>query len=336
MLVLSMAETKASEGPKVSVVVPVRDRRVLLGRLLDCLAVQTVVDHEVIVVDDGSVDGSGDEARSRADTGEPITVIKGDGSGAVAARCAGVAAARADVFAFTDSDCEPAPDWLEQGLARIAEGADVVQGRTEPTTVVRPLERSIWVTFDDGLYATCNVFYRREAFEHAGGFDITAGGRIGFRPGASLRALGFGEDTLLGWRVRRSGRSVFAPEAIVRHHVFPPDPRNHVRRAFNAGGFAMLVREVPELRDQFLNRRLLLGPPTRVPLYLAMALALLRRPGATIASLGAWVAGHAWLLHAVPGTTRRKVASLPVVLAADAVTAASLLVGSVRSRAVVL
>ncbi len=337
MLGPSMAEPNSSvAAPRVSVVVPVRDRRALLAELLDSLAKQTVTDHEVIVVDDGSTDGSGTEARQRASAGQPIVVVDGGGRGAVHARCAGVAVARADVLAFTDSDCQPVPEWLERGLAAIAAGADVVQGRTEPTTIVRPLERSIWVTEEDGLYATCNVFYRRDAFEKAGGFDPLAGDRLGFRPGAVLRDLGFGEDVLIGWRVRRDGRSAFAPDALVRHHVFPPDPADHVRRAFNAGGFAMLVREVPELREVFLRNRVLLGPPTRVPLYAAASLAGLRRWSAAGACLAAWVGAHALLLRRTPGTTRRKVASLPVVLAADAVTAASLLVGSVRSGALVL
>jgi len=332
-----MAEPFAPRpSPRVSVIVPVRDRRVLLGKLLDCLAAQTVRDHEVIVVDDGSTDGSKEDAEARGRAGQPVVVRDGRGHGAVEARCTGVAVAQADVLAFTDSDCEPAPDWLERGLAAIEAGADVVQGRTEPTTVVRPLERSIWVTHEDGLYATCNIFYRRRAFEEAGGFDRDAGTRLGFRPGPTLRGLGMGEDTLLGWRVRRSGRSAFAPDALVRHHVFAPDPRNHVRRALNAGGFPMLVHEAPELRDSFLNHRVVLGPPTRLPLYAATVLALVRRWGLASVCLMAWVGANAWILRRSPGSTRRKVAALPVVLAGDAVTAASLLAGSIRSRTPVL
>jgi glycosyltransferase involved in cell wall biosynthesis len=179
-----MAErTSTSPAPRVSVIVPVRDRRELLGKLLDCLAVQTVTDHEVIVVDDASTDGSEQEAECRARSGQPIVVLAGAGNGAVEARCLGVAEARADVLAFTDSDCQPAPNWLERGLAAVAAGADVVQGRTEPTTIVRPLERSIWVTGEDGLYATCNIFYRRKAYERAS---------IGFSSGSDVAGSGHG------------------------------------------------------------------------------------------------------------------------------------------------
>jgi glycosyltransferase involved in cell wall biosynthesis len=323
-------------GPQVSVIVPVRNRRDLLAKLLDSLAAQTVEDHEIVVVDDGSTDGSGDEARDRAAAGAPITVLDGGGRGAVEARCLGVSVARGPVLAFTDSDCQPAADWLERGLAHIAAGADVVQGLTEPTGVVRPLERTVWVTADDGLYATCNVLYRRSAYDAAGGFDRAAGERIGFRPGRTLRGLGMGEDTLLGWRVRRAGHSVFAADVIVRHHVFPPDVREHLSRSWNAGGFASLVREVPELRDVFLRHRFLLGSTGRLPLYGAGILVLARRHKVAAAFGAMWIANHALQSRRSPGSLKRRAASLPVVLLGDAISAASLIAGSIRARRLVL
>src|SRR5579884_3101587 len=90
-------------GPAVSVVVPVRNRRDLLRRCLDALAAQTFADHEVIVVDDGSTDGAGDEARRDACAGRPVRLLRTPSVGAVAARAAGVRAARGPVLAFTDS-----------------------------------------------------------------------------------------------------------------------------------------------------------------------------------------------------------------------------------------
>src|SRR5205085_1797885 len=85
------------------------------------------------------------------------------------------------------------------------DGVDMVQGRTEPVGPVGLLERSLWVTREDGLYATCNVLYRRSAFEEAGGFQ-DAGTLLGFRPGAFGRGLGMGEDALLGWKRAREAR----------------------------------------------------------------------------------------------------------------------------------
>jgi glycosyltransferase involved in cell wall biosynthesis len=184
--------------PAVSVIVPFRDRRALVRKLLDGLDAQTYDDVEVLLVDDGSTDGAATEAAGRVIGGRPVIVLRQEGGGAVAARAAGVAVARGRILAFTDSDCVPEPGWLAAAVARIDAGADMVQGHTRPERRRGPLERSLWVT-DQGLYPTCNVIYRREAFERAGGFDAGIATRYGFRPGASAKGLGFGEDTLLGW-----------------------------------------------------------------------------------------------------------------------------------------
>lgn len=315
--------------PRVSVVVPVRDRRAMLTDLLDALDAQTFTDVEVVVVDDGSSDGSAEVAEARG-----VRVLRGDGEGAVAARQLGVKAARGEILAFTDSDCIPEPAWLEAGVDAVDAGADVVQGHTRAARRRGLLERSLWVE-DDGLYETCNVFYRRSAFDAAGGFDGSLADRYGFRPGDRARGLGFGEDTLLGWRVRRAGVAAYAPDAVVAHAVFPPDVRDQLSRTLQAGAFPALVREVPELRGTFLRHGVLLGG-LRVPLYLAVLAAVLRRPGVAAVALAWWVASHWRAARTREPSHLRCLKALPVLLATDALTGAALVVGSARSRSVVL
>lgn len=320
--------------PAVSVVVPFRDRRPLLRALLAGLEAQTFTDVEVLLVDDGSSDGAAAEAEGRVIGGRPVRVLAGDGGGAVSARQVGVAAARGRILAFTDSDCVPDPRWLEAGVAAVVAGADVVQGHTRPAERRAPLERSLWVE-DEGLYPTCNVFYRRESFDRAGGFDAGIATRYGFRPGARAKGLGFGEDTLLGWRVRRSGRAVYEPAAVVAHHVFPPDLHDQLSRTLQAAAFPALVREVPELRRTFLRRRVFLGP-TRPPLYAALVAGLLGRGRLSAGLLALW-AGRHWVgCRRTEPSLRRCAKALPVLLATDVVTAGALVVGSARSRVVVL
>jgi hypothetical protein len=320
--------------PNVSVIVPTRNRRRLLRDLLDALASQTFTDYEVVVVDDGSTDGSVEEIRSDAAAGRPVRLVEGNGQGAVRARLLGVENAHAEFLAFTDDDCVPWPGWLAEGVRALKAGADVVQGVTRARGQVRPLDRTIMVDRHDGLYNTCNVFYRRSAYEKAGGFDTDAAARLNFRPGTAARGLGFGEDALLGWRVRRSGRAAFAPDAIVEHYVFPPDIGDAVRRAWMTGAFPALVGEVPELRDTALARRFFLGT-TRVPLYASALLALTGQRRLAAACLGAWVLRHgATLGRGV--SVRRFAVGLPGTLLVDGTTAVALVVGSARSRRVVL
>lgn len=322
--------------PLVTVVVPVRDRRDLLAATLDGLAAQDLADHEVVVVDDGSTDGSYELATARAAADPRIRVLRADGSGAVAARCLGVAAARADALAFVDSDCVPVAGWLAAGVAALDAGADLVQGRTEPAGPVRPGERTLWALREDGLYPTCNVFYRRSAYEAAGGFDRTAAARFGFRPGRHLRGLGFGEDVALGWAVRRRGTTAFVPEATVHHHVFPPDPRSQLRRAWNTGAFAQLVREVPELRTTFLRHRVFVVGPGRLALLAAVGLLAARRPRAAAGLAVVWAVERARPYRSSAGDPGRVAAALAVDAACDVVAGAALLAGSARARTLVL
>ncbi len=319
--------------PHVSVIVPVRDRRALLASLLDALAAQTFRDFELVIVDDGSADGA--DVLAAAETRMPTRVVRSEGAGAVAARTIGAGDATGCVLAFTDSDCVPASNWLAVGAAAIDAGADVVMGRTEATAPRRLLERSLTAE-DNGLYPTCNVFYRRAAFDQAGGFDRGAARRLGFRPGARARGLGFGEDTVLGWRVRRAGRAAYAPDAVVRHAVLPPDLRDHFSRTMQAGAFPALVREVPELRATFLRHHYFLGSAVRLPLYAIPFLVVARQWRVGVVAVAVWAGLHAIRVARREDPLKRKVLAFPIVLATDALSAVALIVGSARAGSLVL
>lgn len=321
---------------RATVVIPVKNRATLLRRTLDGLAAQSVRSFDVIVVDDSSTDGSGDVAHAAADAGLSVTVLANDGVGAVAARATGAGHASGEVLAFLDSDCVPAAEWLEAGIGAIESGANVVQGRTLPEGPVRPGERSVSVPEADGLFATCNVFYRRRAFEAAGGFDLDAGNRFGFRHGEALRGLGFGEDTLLGWRVRRQGSFVFAPRALVHHAVLPLSAKDTIERAWAAGGFPSLVREVPELSSTLLMNGVGLGDFWRLALWGGTGLAVLRRPRLATVAIAAWVVRRSAPVLRDEPSWRRRPAVIAVTLAADAVTAVALAIGSARARRLIL
>jgi glycosyltransferase involved in cell wall biosynthesis len=323
-------------SPRVSVVIPVKDRRDLLGATLDGLDAQTYDGFEVIVVDDGSNDGSGDLARARAVHGRPVTVLDGGGRGAVEARLLGVDHARGEVLAFTDSDCVPAPRWLERAMAGIDDGADLVNGRTRPARPTLPLERSMGSGLE-GLYPTCNVLYRRDAFERAGRFDRAVARRWGFRPDRRSKGEGFGEDTLLAWRViRDGGKAEYAEDAIVEHAVFPPDGHDMLSRTARVAAFPAMVKEIPELRGTLLRWRWQLGHRTRLPTYLTLAALLTRRPWLIGGCVAWWAVLRLQELRHFPISWTRRLEVLPVEMGLDVVTAGALVLGSIRARSITL
>ncbi len=330
-----MRDSPSDRSPRASVIVPVRNRRELLAELLRALEHQTFRDFEVIVVDGGSTDGTA-EAAERVVADRPVRVLRHPELGVSARRDAAVKAAAGAVLAFTDSDCAPAPDWLAAGVRAIDDGADLVHGSTRPARRLRPLERSVGAD-EDGLFATCNAFYRRRAFEEAGGFVTDGMHRLRQRMSPGAREIGFGEDTLVGWRVVRAGGDVrYEPDAVVLHHVFPPDLRGWVTRCWMASAFPALFVEAPELRLNFVRHGVLFGGTRRVPMYATALAFAARRPRLAAVAAGWWALTRLRELRHAPATWPERVRALPQEMLLDVVTGTALVVGSARTGVLTL
>ena len=93
-----------SGDPKVSVIVPVYNLRKYLARCFDSLCGQTLRDIEIILVDDGSTDGSLKVCRDYQGRDERVRVISKENGGTTAARKTGFELARGEYVAFCDCD----------------------------------------------------------------------------------------------------------------------------------------------------------------------------------------------------------------------------------------
>jgi glycosyltransferase involved in cell wall biosynthesis len=208
-------------SPSITVVVPTRDRLASLRRTLTALQGQSGADEvEIIVVDDGSTDGTEAFLAGLAATGA-IVHVTGEGRGAAAARNAGIRRARAEVVACTDDDCEVPPDWVVRLRRRLLDtAAAAVGGRvvaageaSRPARLSQAITNGIACALNgsgpEAAFLTSNnVAYRVGALHEAGLFDE------GFA-GAG------GEDRDLHQRLRaRGGRLIYAPDIVVTHR--PP------------------------------------------------------------------------------------------------------------------
>ena len=102
-----------SDRPRVSVVMPVRNRPVQVVDAVESLIAQTYPDWELLVVDDGSTDETPDVLRSLAGRDARVRVLVGEQHGVSGARNVGLDSASGDLVAFLDSDNRWAPDFLE-------------------------------------------------------------------------------------------------------------------------------------------------------------------------------------------------------------------------------
>lgn len=111
----------------VSVIIPVYNVRPYLCEALDSVINQTHKDLEIIVIDDGSTDGSGDICDAYAERDSRVTVIHQENRGLGAARNAGLERMTGDAVAFLDSDDAYAPDFVKlTAEAMICKDADMV------------------------------------------------------------------------------------------------------------------------------------------------------------------------------------------------------------------
>lgn len=303
----------------VSVVVPTYRRAELLRRTLRSLAELEHRPLEVLVCTDDWSDGS-----DRITTESGAQALPTGLAGAAGHRNAGWRAARGEVVAFIDDDCEATPGWLGALIEAFGDPrVGLVQGRTEPAGPVGRSQRSIDIPCEYGLYETCNIAYRRQALEEVGGFDPRFSETFGGRP--------FGEDADLAYRVKRSGwHSTFRADAIVRHHVFPGSLRQSLGEEWRRGYFPRLIGIVPEvvgifpgptwlMREQSLRAQLLL---------LGVVVAVAGRRPAIGALLG--VPYLRWARARFSGR------DLPEQALADLVASVSLVLGSIRARRLLL
>ena len=222
------APAAADARPRLRVILPARDATATLDGCLAALAASLTAAAgafaaaEIVVVDDGSRDGT---AAAAARHGATVLPTQGASQGAAAARNRGAAAADADVLLFVDADVEVETEAVSALLAALAApGVDAAVGVYAPCDAAlgpwsRTKDRSIRINHgrsgrDIAWFWTALGAVRCSAFRRVGGFDV---GRFG--AGATV------EDMDLGLRLSAAGcRIVQVPEARARHgHRFSPE-----------------------------------------------------------------------------------------------------------------
>ena len=205
--------TSSSDRSQISVIVPVYNGEKTVVQTIECLLRQSLPPDEIIVVDDGSTDGTRDTLR---DFDRRITLLTQLNSGPASARNRGVRAAKSAFVAFTDSDCLPNNDWLfnlsrgfdDERVAGVGGPVrSAIPGLTcEYADAVRMLDPRL---DEDGVIAhliTANACFRREALIEAGLFNKRFRKPGGEEPDLCFRLKG------LGYEFR------FVEQAMVLHY----------------------------------------------------------------------------------------------------------------------
>lgn len=241
-----MSVEKRQNEPEISVVVINWNRREDLRRCLESLRRQSCRDFEVLVVDNGSQDGSAEMVRDEF-AGRPdwnVRLIRNETNrGFCAANNQAFAAARGRLIALLNNDAEAEPGFLA-ALRKAFEGSDDVgMAASKVLTYEDPsrIDKVGHLIFPDGqnrgrgageldrgqynrqeecLWPDgCAAMYRKQMLDEIGGFDEDF--------------FLYGDDAELGLRARLAGwRCVYVPAAVVKHKRGSSMGRGSLERIF--------------------------------------------------------------------------------------------------------
>jgi GT2 family glycosyltransferase len=215
-------------APRVSVVVA-SHRSAYVNDLADAFAGQASPGAEVIIVADYPVA----EFQRRF---SPLRWIFLEDAGIGAKRNAGSRMSSGDILAFIDDDCIPTPEWIGQGLLYLDNHKESAgcEGRTVLENGAAAAPVAEFKRLETAGFRTNNMFYRKNVFESAGGFDE----RFTFQR----------EDADIAFSVLSQGHTIgYCPGAVVVHRVRDNEKWDLLKNCVNRRFDPLLYKKHPAL-----------------------------------------------------------------------------------------
>jgi glycosyltransferase involved in cell wall biosynthesis len=244
--------------PKVSVVIPTKNRSALLAEAIERIEAQTIAreHYEVIVIDNDSTDDTRTLLEQKAKKYSNLRFGVQEKAGAAATRNAGLCLAKSDLTLFIDDDVQASPqlieahvDWHKKNPSTSVIGAVTMPWGDTSDPFLRYLRDHRILNpytpskgpIDFSYYHTCNVSTPTQMLLNVGSFN------------ESFKIYGM-EDIELGYRLEKAGcRMVYAPNAAAVHYRFP-GYQDFVERSEQAGySLGLLIRLHPELKKRFVE-----------------------------------------------------------------------------------
>ncbi len=217
---------------------------------------------EIVVVDDGSTDRTADIARSFG-----VSVVQQDNQGPAVARNVGARHVTGDLLLYTDADCEPETDWVEQMVRPFSDpevaGVKGTYRSRQREAIARLAQCEFEERYDRlarfptiDFVDTYSAAFRLGAFRAAGGFDRAF-------PEAN------NEDVDLSYRLARAGSTLVFNRRAVVYHQHQATWRSYFRLKVRRGYWRMMVYRLhpgKAIHDTYtpqnLKLQVLLLPPT--------------------------------------------------------------------------
>jgi glycosyltransferase involved in cell wall biosynthesis len=214
----------------VSVIIPAYNASATIGQALEALSKQNSFQpFEVIVVDDGSRDKTGDIVRSFAS----VRYVLQENAGPASARNHGARLAQGEFLAFTDSDCVPHEDWISQLMAGFAQNqVGVVAGSYGIANPQSALARCVYTEIlwrhqnlmpdFPNAFGSYNFCVKKNVFDSVAGFN-------------TVYRTASGEDNDLSYKITGSGWRIYFERKALVDHYHPASVVKYLKEQFRHG-----------------------------------------------------------------------------------------------------
>ena len=201
----------------VSVVVLTYNSQRTIKRCLEALLKQTYKNFELVIVDDGSSDKT--LSIISGYNNPRIRLVRNEKNlGIAKSRNIGWKNSKGSLVFFTDSDCTPMLNWLEEGVKRLQKGEDFITGVTLYENARTSLRHKIVQGRD--IFYTCNLGFTRQILEAVNGFDE--------------KLSMYAEDKDICFRIlKQGGKKAFCENMAVVHLETFRTPRSELRHYRN-------------------------------------------------------------------------------------------------------
>ena len=270
----SLSEPAGDDAPEVSVIVPARNEIASIDRCLDSILSQSGCRLEVIVVDNGSTDGTTERLHARAADDSRLTVLRNPRPSIPASLNLALAAARGQWLVRVDAHSAIPAGYVERAVSRLAEGRWSGVGGRKTAVAQTPTGKAVAAVLNSRLavggsmyhYGTAEAVvdhipfgaYRTETVRELGGWD---------------EAVLNNEDFEFDQRLRAEGPLLFDPELEIRWNSRETVGQLFRQyRRYGRGKPAVVFRHPGSTRLRHL------GPPALVVWLATAALVGTRRP----------------------------------------------------------
>mgnify|MGYP006075879855 CR=1 FL=1 len=224
-----------------SIIIVTKNHSTYLTKCLNSILKQTYKNFEVIIIDHNSSDN----------TAEIIKTFKSDkikyflnteNKGIASVRNYGIEKSNGDYVFFTDSDCMPAKNWIEEGM-QVLLNNDVagVEGKTIAENQNFGVSQHFVENYNGGQYQTCNIAYKKKNLTECGMFNEKY--KIAY------------EDLDLAIRIKKKSSIYFNSDMLVFHQLVQWSIKGLMLNAFRAKDKVMIVKE--HNYKEILNYRIL-------------------------------------------------------------------------------